>query len=79
MDTKEHAQAAAALINWFNDQDIRPADARAVMALVIAKAITTEHRRTPYVPGQEHPISAAIHKFSFDLVNDVNKRLYNER
>ena len=42
MKDKELAQAADALINWFQSQDITPADGGIIMAKVLASALVTK-------------------------------------
>lgn len=43
MDNREHTQAANALIEWFNGQEISKTDAILVMSKVIAKVLVGTH------------------------------------
>lgn len=70
MDNKEHAEAAAALINWFNSQEIRIADARAIMRKVIARLIVRE--ATPHNSPRQGEL---LNEEFIKLVNEVNLRL----
>lgn len=44
MEEHEHNKAADALIDWFKSQDIMPADAGVVMAIVIARCLVEKTR-----------------------------------
>lgn len=74
MDSKQHAAAGNALVEWCNSQEIAPADALSVMSKVIAKLLVqragTKHRG---------PLHNEIDKFTLQLVHDVNDRLFDVR
>lgn len=79
MDNKEHTEAANALINWFNSQDIAVADAAEIMSKVIAKILVSavSNARTPN--ARREAINEGVDLFTLHLVHDVNDRLHHVR
>ena len=73
MESKEHVAAGNALVQWFNSQEIAPADAKAIMSKVIAKLLVAE--LTGSVTRQQ--IEAVFDRFDLQLVHDINDRLFN--
>jgi hypothetical protein len=72
MDSKEHAAAGNALVDWFNSQEINQTDAAMIMSKVLAKIITSQHR-------DRSATERAIDTFTLSLVNNVNARRYNDK
>ena len=72
MNSKEHAQAGNALVQWFNSQEIGPSDARAIMckvlATTLARGVTTRA-----------DANKAIDNLALQLVHDLNDQLYKNR
>jgi len=73
MDTKEHVAAGNALVQWFNSQEIAPADAKAIMSKVLAKLLVAEIGHT----ATRQQIEAVFDRFDLQLVHDINDRLFN--
>lgn len=73
MDSKEHAQAGNALVQWFNGQEISHKDALLVMSKVMAKIITMN------VPPRRTDLEREIDRVTLQLVNDVNARTYGNK
>jgi hypothetical protein len=77
MDTREQISAANALIEWFNSQEVSPIDATLVMSKVLAKILTV--KGGDLAVASSHDLVDIIDAFTFQLVDDVNERLYNVR
>jgi hypothetical protein len=73
MDNKELVLAGNALVQWFNSQEIAPADAGAVMLKVLAKLIV---ERTG---SNRNELDLAIDTVNLQLTHDINDRLFNVR
>lgn len=56
MDNKERTDAAAAMINWCNSQEISMADAEKIMYKVIAKIITNRMKITRHSPPPDQEV-----------------------
>lgn len=69
MDNKERAQAAAALIEWFNSQEIGQSDAKAVMAKVLAKIMVRG-------PKDTIDMRAIFDAFIVQLADEANNQAY---
>ena len=75
MDTKQHTEAANALVNWFNTQEIAPADAACIMSKVVAK-ILVGAVSGPHTPDVREAIHTGVDLFTLHLVHDINDRLH---
>jgi hypothetical protein len=79
MDHKDQVAAANALIQWFNSQDISPADATLVMSKVVAKVLAGRDREGERPRVSAHDLADMIDAFTYNLVHDINEHLYNVR
>jgi len=73
MESKEHVAAGNALVQWFNSQEIAPADAKSILSKVISKLLVAD--LTGSVTRQQ--IEAVFDRFDLQLVHDINDRLFN--
>ena len=69
MDNKERTQAANALIEWFNSQEISQSDAKAVMAKVIAKICVSSK-------GDTVEVRKLFDAYLVHLADEFNNRAY---
>jgi hypothetical protein len=78
MDTKEHIQAANALIEWFNSQEVSERDAAAIMSKVLAKilvgALQGSHTAT-----ERQSLDHLVDRIMLQLVHDINDRIFATR
>jgi hypothetical protein len=70
MTPKEQVQAANALIEWFNSQEIGKANAHAVMIKVFAKLLIS-------APADIRTLREAFDRLAVDLANECNNRAVN--
>jgi hypothetical protein len=70
MSQKEQTQAANALIEWFNSQEIGKADAHTVMIKVFAKLLISS-------PADTRTMREAFDRLTADLANECNNRAVN--
>jgi hypothetical protein len=74
MDNKERTQAANALIQWFNSQDISQADAEIVILKVTAKILNRRFDRT-----NPASVTAALDEHQRILAHETIEAIYNEK
>ena len=78
MDARSRTDAANALVEWFNSQEVSPGEAKLVMSKVIAKIIAgTASGRS--VPDVRMNLDLDIDTFMLQLVHDINDRLFIQR
>ena len=70
MTPQEQTQAANALIQWFNSQEIGKANAHLVMIKVFAKLLIAK-------PTDIRTIREAFDRLTADLANECNNRAVN--
>lgn len=70
MAKSEQTQAAEALIQWFNSQEISASDAKAVMAKVLVKIMIKSNSDTI-------EMRKIFDAFIVDLANEANQRAFN--
>lgn len=75
MENKDLVAAGNALVQWFNSQEVAPADAGAIMSKVLAKLIVARVG----VGDNRDVLDLAIDTFTLQLVHDINDRIFNER
>jgi len=78
MDTKEHIQAANALIQWFNSQEIAQADACAIMSKVMAKILVGTLQGS-HTATERQSLDNIIDRIMLQLVHDINDRIFATR
>jgi hypothetical protein len=78
MDQKERTEAANALVNWFNSQEISQADACAIMSKVVAK-ILVGAVSGPHTPDVRQALDSTLDQFTLGLVHDMNDRIFHVR
>jgi hypothetical protein len=82
MDTREKTQAANALIEWFNSQEVSPADAALIMSQVQAKIFVDLAKNAvtgPHTPEVHRQLDAALDRIHLQFIHDVNDRLFHVR
>lgn len=79
MDNKAHIEAANALIQWFNSQEIGPSDSCAIMSKVIAKVIVGVVHSGAQTRAVRETINEGVDLFTLDLIHDINDRLHATR
>jgi len=78
MDNKERTECANALVQWFNSQEVPPADAAAIMSKVLAKIIVgAVHGAT--TPDVRKSLDNSVDAVTLQLVHDVNDRIFHVR
>ena len=78
MDSKERTECANALVQWFNSQEVPPADAAAIMSKVLAKIIVgAVHGAT--TPDVRKSLDNSVDAVTLQLVHDVNDRIFHVR
>jgi hypothetical protein len=75
MDQKERLDAANALVQWFNSQEISPSDASAIMSKVQAK-IFVGAMASPSLPETRSQLYDLIDRAMLQLIHDMNDRLF---
>jgi hypothetical protein len=78
MDTKEQIQAANALIQWFNSQEITERDAAAIMTKVLAKILVGALQGS-HTAAQRRGLDDLIDGLMLQLVHDINDRIFATR
>ena len=78
MDTKQQTEAANALVNWFNSQEIPQADACAIMSKVIAKILVGSVHGA-HTPDVRKVLDSTLDQFILALVHDMNDRIFHVR
>ncbi len=78
MESKERVEAANALIQWFNSQDISQKDALVVMNKVAAKIIVGALSAST-TPNQRRELDAMSDAHTLSLVHEINERLFHVR
>lgn len=78
MDTKERIQAANALVQWFNSQDIAPFDAAAIMSKVLAKILVGALGAKTNAQ-ERRALDNLVDTAMLQLVHDMNDQLFHAR
>jgi hypothetical protein len=78
MQTKEQIQAANALIQWFNSQEIAQDDACAIMSKVMAKILVGALRGSHTVT-ERNALDILVDTTMLQLVHDINDRIFATR
>jgi hypothetical protein len=78
MDARERTQAANALIEWFNSQEIPPHDAAVIMTKVTAKIIVGAIHGA-HTHDQRTQINDAVDDITLQLVHEINDRIFHVR
>jgi hypothetical protein len=78
MDTKQHTEAANALVQWFNSQEITQADACVIMSKVIAKCLVGSVHGA-HSPDVRRALDSTLDQFILTLVHDMNDRIFHVR
>jgi hypothetical protein len=78
MESKERVEAANALIQWFNSQDISQKDALVVMNKVAAKIIVGALPAST-TPAQREALDTLTDAHTLSLVHEINERLFHVR
>lgn len=71
MAEHNHSAAANALINWFQSQDIMPADAELIMSKVIATQLVSKSRN---LDNLHHAVILYRDLLAFDIADCLNDR-----
>lgn len=66
----EQAEAANALVQWFNSQEIVQVDAAAIMRYAQARLFVAENRKDVFA------LQEALHDFQLQFVHEVNERIH---
>jgi hypothetical protein len=78
MDTKEQIQAANALVQWFNSQEITEHDAAAIMSKVLAKILVGAIKGS-HTAAQRQSLDLAVDVVLLQLTHDINDRIFATR
>jgi hypothetical protein len=78
MDTKSHIEAANALIQWFNSQEIAPGDATKIMSKVVAKIIVGALKGS-HTAAERRALDDTVDHVMLQLVHDINDRIFASR
>ena len=78
MDTKDQVAAANALIQWFNTQELPPADALKIMSKVMAKVVVANLPEST-TARERRELDILVDTITLQLVHDINDRLFRTR